>query len=169
MAQSMGIAHNLDLDLEDLDQQVDPPEMLAEVLAEKAERVESYGRRVSRLIRFCKENGIEPVILTQPALYGSGIDEVSGVDLAHVKFTTVNGATAWSVLELFNQKVRDIAASEGAFVIDLAMLLPKSTRYFYDWGHFNLVGAERVAQIVYEELCPHLTALQAKHAIAPCL
>ena len=43
------------------------------------------------------------MFVTQPALFGNGIDELSGVDLRTVPVSGVSGQRAWDVLELYNQ------------------------------------------------------------------
>ena len=45
----------------------------------------TYEMQLKTLIRICKENNILPVLMTQPALYGPGRDDVTGVDLSHDK------------------------------------------------------------------------------------
>jgi len=60
------------------------------------------------------------------------------------------------VLELYNQQTRDIAAANNVFLIDLAHLLPKSTRYFYDTWHYNNAGCKKAGEIIAAELKPFL-------------
>ena len=40
-----------------------------------------FAARLSRLVKVCRDHGIEPVLITQPTLYGPGVDPVTGVDL----------------------------------------------------------------------------------------
>ena len=58
-----------------------------------------YERRLMELIDLSKKNGIEPVFITQPALYGDAIDERTGVDLRTVPVTGYSGQRAWDVLD----------------------------------------------------------------------
>jgi lysophospholipase L1-like esterase len=123
--------------------------------------VPPYKRRVAELVAASREAGIEPVLVTQPALYGEGTDDVTGVDLARVTVDNdpehlLNGSLAWRVLELYNDAVRELGAEQRVFVVDLARRLPKSSRYFYDFIHFTNEGAAEVGVRVAEDLCPFL-------------
>lgn len=118
-----------------------------------------YQERLAALIRISRAHGMEPVLLTQPVLYGKGVDEVTGINLATLQVTPdMDGATAWEVLELYNDAVRTTGRKQGAPVIDLARELPKNSKYYYDLMHFTYEGGSRVAQIVAGQLAPWLAA-----------
>lgn len=55
-------------------------------------------------------------------------------------------------MEMFNNVTREVCRERGLFCIDLARLLPREARYYYDDMHYNEAGAERVAAILAEEL-----------------
>lgn len=122
--------------------------------------VPAYRERVAKLVRLSREAGAEPVLLTQPALYGPGTDERSGVALEGVAVDEeagLSGAEAWAVLEAYNDALRSLAAEEGVSVIDLARQLPKSSNLFHGFVDFTNLGAERAAEIVAAELPALLT------------
>ena len=98
-----------------------------------------------------------PVLLTQPVLYGEGVDEASGVDLGH-RFVAqdMDGATAWQVLELYNGVTREVGREQGVLVIDLAREMPKNSAYFFDLMHYTNAGAARMADIIATHLAPVL-------------
>ena len=107
-----------------------------------------YQQRVQLLTRLCREANITLVLVTQPTLYGPGIDDETGIDLGRIAASpdeAVNGALAWEILELYNDVMREVGKQEGVFVIDLARLSPRSSRLFYDFMHFTPQGSERVA------------------------
>ena len=116
-----------------------------------------YKDRLEKLITICREHNILPVLLTQPVLYGEGVDEASGVDLGH-RFVAkdMNGATAWQVLELYNDVTREVGREQGVLVIDLAREMPKNSAYYYDLMHYTNAGAARVADIIAAHLTPFL-------------
>jgi lysophospholipase L1-like esterase len=135
--------------------------------------VPGFRQRVERLLAASRAGGIEPVLVTQPALYGEGLDDVTGVDLAKVTVDNdpehlLNGSLAWRVLELYNDTSRAIGREQGVFVVDLARRLPKSSRYFYDFVHLTNEGAEAVGDLVAQELCPFLAERFADKARSAC-
>ncbi len=104
------------------------------------------------------------MLVTQPALFGPVVDDVTGVDLGLIAMgdhgwntgRKWNGAMAWRMFERYNDVTRDLGHERGVPVIDLAKLLPKSSRLYYDTLHFSAEGADVVAGVVARELCPIL-------------
>ncbi len=115
-----------------------------------------YEQRIMQLIAISRANSIEPVFITQPALFGNALDEVTGVDLGKIAVDGSNGKTEWEMLELYNEVLRRVGEREGVLVIDLAGKMPKSSIYFCDLYHFNNEGSEKVAEIIYNDLSPFL-------------
>lgn len=116
-----------------------------------------FARRLMEIIRLCRENGIEPVLITQPALFGGGIDPTTGVDLGGIKiWEKTNGKLEWEILELYNDVTRQLGKDQQVPVIDLARELPKDSRYFYDYYHFTNAGSEMVGDIIARDLTPFL-------------
>jgi GDSL-like Lipase/Acylhydrolase family len=130
----------------------------------------AYRQRVTALVDRTRAAGIEPVLITQPMLLGSGIDDVTGVDLARVHANGPNqsGAMYWRPLELYNDVVRRSGPERGVLVIDLAHELPKSSSLFYDFTHFTIEGSDKVAAIVSDALCPMLQRRFPAKAGASC-
>ncbi len=115
-----------------------------------------YRERVSELIDTCLKYQIKPVFITQPLLYGEGVDSVTQVDLACIQHKSMSGKCAWQVLELYNDELRKLGSEKNILVIDLAARMPKNSLYFYDEAHFTNAGTEKVAAIVNESLSPWL-------------
>ena len=112
-----------------------------------------YSLRLMKLIKISKENGIQPVLITQPALYGDATDDVTKKYLGSIKVgNEENGNIAWESLEFFNDVTRSIGLEQKVLVIDLAHEMPKSSRYFYDFLHYNNEGSKKVGEIVYKNL-----------------
>jgi lysophospholipase L1-like esterase len=108
-----------------------------------------YRTRLKALADTCLAWHIIPVFLTQPDLFGFGRDEATGVDLATFPVGSgVNGRLLWEMLERYNDVVREMGVEEGVAVIDLARLMPKDSRYFYDMSHFTNAGAAEVAALL---------------------
>ena len=119
--------------------------------------VQPYKTRLEKLITICREHTILPVLLTQPVVYGGGVDAATGVDLGH-RFVAkdMDGATAWQVLELYNDMTREVGREQGVLVIDLARQMPKNSPYYFDLMHYTNAGAAQVADIVATQLTPFL-------------
>ena len=123
----------------------------------RKKQLKSYAIRLIKLIELSRENNIEPVLITQPYLLGTGVDDRTGVDLATVDaYSSGNGKMAWEILELYNDVVRQVGQDHQVLVIDLARELPKSSRNFYDFFHYTNEGSAEIANIIYQHLNPFL-------------
>jgi lysophospholipase L1-like esterase len=105
---------------------------------------------MQEIITLCKTNGIKPILLTQPSLYGAYIDSATGIKM-DTKFDPADGniknnILQQQVLEEYNNVVRSFQNQTA--VIDLSKLMPKNTAYYYDFIHFNKKGAAKVAALL---------------------
>jgi lysophospholipase L1-like esterase len=115
--------------------------------------------RIGKLISISRNNGIEPVLVTQPLLEGPAIDDVTGVDLGTIEvWSNRSGKMVWDLQEVYNDVTRRVGREHNVQVIDLARRLPKSSRNFYDFIHFTNAGAQAVADILAQDLCPFLAS-----------
>jgi lysophospholipase L1-like esterase len=130
------------------------------VLQEHATRyVPPYEQRLETLLKLCRQNHIQPILITEATLYGPGRDDETGVDLGTIRVSPeANGLLSWKILELYNDATRRVARRENAPLIDLAHELPRSSRNFYDFHHFTNAGSEAVATIVSRHLKPILSS-----------
>lgn len=116
-----------------------------------------YEERLRQLIDDCRQKGIDPVFVTQPALYGDGIDPQTGVDLLGVQAGPGNnGALSWKILEAYNDVTRSVCSRKGIYLIDLALLMAKDSQYYYDFVHYTNKGSQKVAEIIAAALEPYL-------------
>lgn len=118
--------------------------------------VEAYRRRLVRLVDTCRSNNIDPILITQPILFGAGADSITGVNLERFKINDrYNGLLMWRLLEMFNDVTRSVARQKHLTLIDLAREMPKSSIYFYDICHFTNEGSEKVSEILARHLSNH--------------
>lgn len=131
------------------------------LLKAHAEGAAAYGRRLAGLVKLCRDNGIEPVLATQPLLCGKGKDPVTGADLERLAAGEefVNCGGQWAALELYNAEARRAGRELKVTVSDLAAELPKDSRYYYDTSHFTAEGAQKAADLVYGDACRRLAEL----------
>lgn len=116
-----------------------------------------YKKRLDSIVKISRINGIDPVLVTQPALCGEGIDSLTSADLEkHRVYDNVNGLEWWKIMEKYNDVTRRVALENSVFLIDLARTMPKSSLYFYDLVHFTNEGALKVSEIIYSELLPYI-------------
>ena len=161
MSIQAGVRHT-QINLADMPKLTLTPEQCQQTVeSHRAKCVSLYETRLTQLVNKSRAYGITPVLITQPALYGDGIDPTSQINLANLEVFSgsngpMNGSLAWRVLELYNDVTRKVARSHQIFLIDLAFELPKDQRYFYDWLHFTPSGCEQIAQIVARHLNDHL-------------
>lgn len=149
----------------------DRPRAQALVERHRERSLPGYRSRVRELVRLSRAHGIEPVLLTQPALYGADRDDVTGVSLRWIEVDAkrqLHGGLAWRILEEYNDVVREVGAAEDVLVVDLARELPKSSRLYYDFVHFADEGAREVAAITARALCPRLAQRFPEHVRTPC-
>jgi lysophospholipase L1-like esterase len=112
-----------------------------------------YGNRIAALIDTCVKNNILPVMITQPCLYGTGIDSLTKVDLAIAKVEDrMNGQLLSQLLQLYNNRLIEVCKKKSTPFIDLASLMPKNSLYYYDQTHFTNEGAELVAKIISRKM-----------------
>jgi len=130
---------------------------IASALAQFDRFLDGYGTRLATLALEARAAGIDPVFMTQPMLAGDTIDPATGIDLSTLHTSRDrNGRAEWRLMERFNDVMRRTALDHGVALVDLARLLPKDSRYYYDVIHFSLDGARAVGEIVAAELSPHL-------------
>ena len=138
-----------------------PAEEVSRILLEQKQKyLTPYAERLNRLIVISRQNSIEPVLITQPSVFGDLIDPITGKNLARGGAFDWNGKLFWQILELYNDVVRNIAAEHHVGLIDLAREMPKTTEYYYDTFHFTNTGCEKVAEIIYQNLYPLLENME---------
>lgn len=165
-ALKMNIAHR-NLDLTNLSHfEIADNEILKMVQLHKDKYIESYKNRLSVIINSCEFNHILPIFVTQPYLYGQGFDDVTGINLETIAYINhINGKSAWKIMELYNNILREVALNHGVYLIDLAKEMPKSSKYYYDYHHYTNEGAQRVAEIIYQKLYPFMATKFKEHKI----
>ena len=105
--------------------------------------------RLATLLKLCRDPGMEPILVTQPALWGQATDPPTGVDLSRIQLPGLGTCSMeyWKILETYNDVTRRAAKEEGVWIVDLARDMPKDSTYFYDGIHFTNEGAEKVAKL----------------------
>ena len=155
-ARERGLGHS-EVDLTTAPELALDEETMARIEAEARQALPGYRERLREIVRLTREHDINPVFVTQPALFGDGVDPATGVTLSRVQVNgRGNGRLEWRLLEAVNDVTREVARDSGVLLVDLARELPKDSRYFYDFVHFTNEGSARVGEIVAHALLPYL-------------
>ena len=125
-----------------------PEEEFKVIIAKHSAAQNDYRRRLEEMVKICLQNGVKPVFLTQPLLFGTGIDPTTGVDLGSYQVYIFSGEQYRQKLDVYNQTLRVFCQSKKIELIDLANLLPKDSKYFFDDMHFSDAGCEKISEIV---------------------
>jgi hypothetical protein len=156
-ANKVGLLTHLIFNFPEMEQIDFFPETIQAARREHREKyLKPYAQRLKRLIQLCRENSIEPVFITQPAVVGDLLDPVTGANLARISAWGWNGKVLWEILGLYNEVLRTSAREHQVYVIDLAGEMPKTTEYYYDTYHFSNEGCQQVAKIIAKYLEPFL-------------
>lgn len=158
-----------------LGEATDATPLTIEELEQMSQRIKAYEERLHEIIQLSRIYGITPVFVTQPAIYGFGIDQETGVDLSTMTvrdFTEDqiirSGKDKWTLLQMYNQKTIAVAARTGTTVIDLANLMPKNTKYYYDYIHHTEEGAAVIGELLYPKICEVIVKKFPEHSSSPC-
>jgi lysophospholipase L1-like esterase len=160
IAQSRGLRHS-EINLRKVETLEHPSESSAQQTLQdyRVKSLPFFAQRLEKLIRMARAHGMEPVLITQPTLYGPGVDPVTGVNLASIKVqNNFNGLMMFDFIELYNGVTRQVAQKNGVTLIDLARELPRNSAYYYDYLHYTEPGAAEVARIIDAHLSPFLAA-----------
>lgn len=157
-AREAGFGHS-QIDLTKLTLLEDDPAVDEATIRKFEPPLRGYEERLRAIAEVCRRNGIDPVFITQPALFGDAVDPVTGVNLGSVQVRgAANGKLWWRVQEMYNDVTRRVAADQDVLIVDAARELPKDSRLFYDFIHFTNEGAARLGELVATRLELYLRA-----------
>ncbi|WP_431214541.1 SGNH/GDSL hydrolase family protein [Puia sp. P3] len=103
----------------------------------------AYRQRLYRLIDICRLSNIRPVFITQPM----AVDTSSPPGKWQL---------LWRELQPYNETTRQVAREKNILCIDLAEKMPRDTAFYYDKLHYTNKGAEKVSEIICQDLSPWL-------------
>lgn len=152
-AKKMDLADNMEWVLADKKSKYQLTDTEKTVLFKKHEAAQTeYADRLLKLIEICKSVKAKPVFITQPLLFGKGIDPITGLDLESFSIYGLTGTEYFKKLSFYNETMKKVAAEKDISLIDLASLLPHNSKYYIDDMHFSDAGAEKIAEILYNKV-----------------
>jgi len=129
---------------------------MREVLPDLSTGLREFERNLIDCLHAAKHRGVAVRLVSQPVLWSGslspelesllwtgGIGSISGENLEYYSASALATAMA-----RYNERMRDVADTEGADFLDLAAMLPKDATVFYDDCHFNEEGSRKVAKIL---------------------
>ena len=57
-----------------------------------------------------------------------------------------------SLIDLFNNEVRQVSKANGVMCIDLDSIVPKDSLYLYDLVHYNKEGSRFISKVITDSL-----------------
>lgn len=122
--------------------------------------IEAYKERLDQLYEICIKNNIIPVFISQPCLLKPGIDPETKKNTATYPFADHSGLYYYKGLAEYNNAMRDFCDKKHLFFIDAAALMPSSSEYFYDYFHYTNAGANKLGNIIADEITRQKILLQ---------
>ncbi|MBN1611285.1 MAG: SGNH/GDSL hydrolase family protein [Polyangiaceae bacterium] len=108
-----------------------------------------YEDNLSAMVRLTRQKGAVPVVTTFAGCdaAGRGAEETRRC-LRYVReeVPPLDGTLARRAMDLYRERTRAVAEKEGAYLVDLARLVPHDPRLFADTVHFTPEGERRLAQ-----------------------
>ena len=153
-----GLVHR-EIDLASLTDNPLTDDVIKNKLAKQIPYLAAYRQRIDSIITICLRAGIQPVLITQPSLYGVYTDSATHINPGYKWMTAdptgENCALMEKVLESYNDVLRSFG--ERVKVVDMARIMPKNSVYFYDFVHATNQGAEKIAELLFRELRAYIT------------
>lgn len=120
--------------------------------------LKSFERNLKTLISLAKLDGTTVILMTQPNLYKDSMSDAEISSLGMIQGEAIGNGKKWAVatgrngMKLYNDKIREIASSEGVNLIDLELAVPKSLDYFYDDVHYQSKAYDVIAPFIANHL-----------------
>lgn len=128
-----------------------------DLLPDLTTSLDNYEADMRNIVSLTNQYNTRLVLMTQPVFWHENMSDyeeqltIFGIPPTVNDLTYSTKALA-AGMELYNDRLRHIAVEMNIPLIDLSKTLPKDTSVFYDYCHFNLEGASKVADNVYDHL-----------------
>ena len=104
--------------------------------------LDHYMANLKTIIGVTKAHAIQLVFMTQQSTWNSPDPKIADWQWMLYRFgVTYRPDVMHQALESLNNVMRQIAAKNFVLTYDVARLMPKSSEFFYDDVHFNMLGA----------------------------
>ncbi len=118
--------------------------------------LEDYTKNLRKIAQLAKSRHLELVFITQPTLWKTEMDSLE-LSISSISPKLIDGIARTPTanargMKLLNDQLAQIAKEEKVHLIDLASFTPKDTSVFYDHCHYNISGAQKIADILFPTL-----------------
>jgi lysophospholipase L1-like esterase len=131
-----------------------------------------FEKQVRQLLRLLRQDGVVPVLITQPSLYKP---DMTSAEQRALRFgrSFCRDRRDWMfgrypsrrsllvAMNAYNDVTRKVAAESGVTLFDAADQVPRTLDYFIDDVHYSQKGAERLAEFISAQLI-ELPAVKAR-------
>jgi len=122
-----------------------------------------FEKQLRQLVRVLRQDGVAPVLITQPSLYKLEMTEAERQALTFGR-TFCRDRSDWvfgrypshrsllMAMNAYNDVTRRVAAESGLALFDAADQVPRTREHFIDDVHYSRKGAERLAEFISSQL-----------------
>jgi GDSL-like Lipase/Acylhydrolase family len=120
--------------------------------------LESYENYLRTCIELARNDGTQVVLMTQPHIFHEGMQKEKLPYLFMYEFNGHGKSVEWSLesahrgIIQYNEKVREVAAEEGCFLVDLENLIPEEHDNFRDDVHYTTAGFDLMGERISKRL-----------------
>ncbi|MBK8563689.1 MAG: SGNH/GDSL hydrolase family protein [Saprospiraceae bacterium] len=118
-------------------------------------QVNQFEKNLRLFIGLCRSSGIQPILMTQFNRVNPDefyLNPKNKPFLDKIKASQITVEDFCQYYDLFNDKVREVAADENVLLIDLAKQVPHTKEYLYDYVHLNNGGSKFASKVIYDVL-----------------
>jgi lysophospholipase L1-like esterase len=111
-----------------------------------------FEQNLRTLVGICRSNAATPVLITQPTIMRDGMPESELWMTADCIYRNqrMRPEEYRALLDRFNAAALRVAAESNCILIDLAREMSGNAEWFYDACHFNVAGANKVAEVIHQ-------------------
>ena len=118
----------------------------------------SFEKNLKALIELAQADQTLVILMTQPNIYKEDMSKEELQALTMLNYEAVGNGKYWSYntvytgINLYNNKIKQIAKEKNVELIDLEKKIPKSLDYFYDDVHYQDKAYDVIVEYLTEEL-----------------
>lgn len=135
---------------------------LVEIESENFPGIISFERNLNLIIEISRIHNTKVVLITEPTIYKESMTAVELESLEMYNQEAVGEGKKWTyitafkALNMYNDKIREVATKQQVLLIDLEKAIPKSLEYFRDDVHYQDKAFDLISKFISENMKPLL-------------